>query len=90
VETLIRICKIHKICIFVDGFCTPNLSAMQPTKTTQDEILALEAEISHQKNLLDKSIKDDDVLEKTKAIFHELKVLTDKLAQLKKNMLSKA
>ena len=63
---------------------------MQPTKTIQDEILALEAEINHQKKLLDKSIKDDEVLEKTKAIFHELKILSDKLLLLKKSLLNKA
>jgi hypothetical protein len=59
---------------------------MQPAKFTQEDILALEAEISYHKKLLDRSITKDEVLEKTKAIFHELKVLTDKLAQLKKSM----
>ncbi len=59
---------------------------MQPSKTTSEEILALEAEISHQKKLLDKSITDDEVLEKTKAIFHNLKLMSDKLALLKKEL----
>jgi hypothetical protein len=63
---------------------------MQPTKTTQEEILALEAEISLHKKLLDKSITEDEVLEKTKAIFHDLKVMSDKLALLKKELLNKA
>lgn len=63
---------------------------MQSTKTAQEEILALEAEISYQKKLLDKSITDDEVLEKTKAIFHDLKALYDKLADLKNSPLNKA
>ncbi|HEY1872638.1 MAG TPA: hypothetical protein VGG71_16370 [Chitinophagaceae bacterium] len=61
---------------------------MQPTKTTQEDILALEAEINYHKKLLDKSISDDELLEKTKAIFHDLKVLSDKLAHLKKSMIN--
>jgi hypothetical protein len=61
---------------------------MQPTKTTQEDILALEAEISYHRKLLDKSISDDELLQKTKAIFHDLKVRSDKLAQLKKNLLN--
>jgi hypothetical protein len=63
---------------------------MQPTNTTREDILALEAEISHHKKLLDKSITEDEVLEKTKAIFHSLKEMSDKLAHLKKNLLNKA
>ena len=57
---------------------------MHPTKTTEEEISKLEAEIAYYKKLLDKSFKDDVVLEKTKEIFHELKILTEKLALVKK------
>jgi hypothetical protein len=63
---------------------------MQPTNTTQEDILALEAEINDQKKLLDHSIAEDQVLEKTKSIFHDLKVLSDKLALLKKSLLIRA
>ncbi len=59
---------------------------MQLAKTAQEEIAALEAEIIYQKKLLDKSISEDEVLEKTKAIFHQLKMLHDRLAQLKKGL----
>ena len=63
-----------------------NSAAMHLTDTTQEDILAMEAEINEHKKLLDNSIADDQVLEKTKAIFHDLKVLTDRLAQLKKSL----
>jgi hypothetical protein len=63
---------------------------MQPPKNLQEEIAALETEISNHKKLLDKSISEDEVLEKTKEIFHELKVLSDKLLLLKKSLLNKA
>ena len=56
---------------------------MQPTKNPDDTILDLEAEIDRFAKLLDKSITDKEDLEKTKEIFHELKILTDKLAELK-------
>ena len=59
---------------------------MQLTKTNQEEISALEDEISYQKKLLDKSISEDEVLEKTKVIFHHLKMLHDRLALLKKGL----
>ena len=58
---------------------------MQPTQNTQEEILVLETEISQYKALLDQSISDDEVLEKTRAIFHDLKILTERLAELKKS-----
>jgi hypothetical protein len=62
---------------------------MQLGKTIQEEISALEAEIGYHKKLLDKSISDNDELEKVKSIFHDLKLLSDKLDQLKNNLLNK-
>ena len=63
---------------------------MQPDKTIQEEISALEAEIGYHKKLLDKSITDHEELEKVKSIFHELKSLSDKLTQLNNDLLNKA
>jgi hypothetical protein len=56
---------------------------MQPAKNPDETILDLEAEIDRLAKLLDKSITDKEDLEKTKEIFHELKILSDKLAELK-------
>ena len=63
---------------------------MQTGKTIQEEISALEADISYHKKLLDKSITDNEELEKVKSIFHDLKSLSDKLSQLKNDLLNKA
>jgi hypothetical protein len=62
---------------------------MQHIKNPDVAILALEAEINHYKKLLDKSFADKDALEKTKAIFHSLKILTEKLAEMKTPTLHK-
>jgi len=56
---------------------------MQPIKKPDVAILSLEAEIKRYTKLLDKSFTDKDVLEKTKVIFHNLKILTEKLTELK-------
>jgi len=56
---------------------------MQTGKKPDVAILALEAEINRYTKLLDKSFADKEVLEKTKLIFHELRILTEKLAELK-------
>ena len=56
---------------------------MQAYHNHQAEISALEIEISHYQKLLDKSFEDDECLEKTKTIFHDLKSLTEKLDELK-------
>ncbi len=56
---------------------------MQTSEKPNEAILALEAEIKHYTELLDKSISDKDALEKTKLIFHDLKILTEKLADMK-------
>lgn len=62
---------------------------MQSGKNPEVEILALEAEIIRYTNLLDKSFADKAALEKTKVIFHELKILTEKLTELKTPTLHK-
>jgi hypothetical protein len=56
---------------------------MQPIKKPDVAILALEAEIDLYTKLLDKSFADKDTLEKTRVIFHDLKILTEKLAEMK-------
>lgn len=63
---------------------------MKPGKTIQEEISALEADVSYHKKLLDKSITENMELEKVKIIFHDLKSLSDKLTQLKNDLLNKA
>ena len=55
---------------------------MQPDHST--EISALEVKIHRHKKLFDQSIENDEILEKTKVIFHDLKMLTEKLDELKK------
>ena len=62
---------------------------MQPGKTIQEEISALEADVNYHKKLLDKSITDNVELEKVKIIFHDLKSLSDKLTKLKNDLLNK-
>jgi hypothetical protein len=56
---------------------------MHPSKKPDVAILALEAEIEHYTKLLDKSLTDKEDLEKTKVIFHDLKMLREKLAEMK-------
>ena len=56
---------------------------MQPSKETHDAILALEAKIDRYTKLLDKSLADKEDIDKTKVIFHDLKILTEELAELK-------
>jgi hypothetical protein len=56
---------------------------MQPGKKENFAILALEAEIDRYTKLLDKSFADKEALEKTKLIFQDLKILTEKLAEMK-------
>ena len=62
---------------------------MKPGKNIQEEISALEADVSYQNKLLDKSITDHAELEKVKIIFHDLKSLSDKLTLLKNDLLNK-
>jgi hypothetical protein len=62
---------------------------MQITKNPQDEILVLENEVNHFKRLLDESISNDEIFEKTRVIFHDLKILTERLAELKRTVVLK-
>ena len=58
---------------------TPNLAA---------EISALEAQLQHHQNLLDQAFSDNLEFAETKAIFHQMKILSDKLETLKKSVAS--
>ena len=63
-------------------FITQNLSAMQ-TKDMQTEIAALEIQLKHLNNLLDQSFRNNEILAKTKVIYHDVRLLTEKVQQLK-------
>ena len=58
---------------------------MQPT-TLATEILLLEEQLVYQTKLLDKAFADNLQFAETKVIFHQVKVLTDKLESLKKSI----
>ena len=47
------------------------------------EIAALEIAFYEYENLLDEAIRNSEELDKTKIIFHELKLVSDKLQKLK-------
>jgi hypothetical protein len=53
------------------------------TQDLQAEITALEIQLKHLNNLLDQSIRNNEILAKTKIIYHDVRLLTDKLQQLK-------
>ena len=53
------------------------------TKDLQTEIAALEIQLKHLHNLLDQSFRNNEILAKTKIIYHDVRLLTDKLQQLK-------
>jgi hypothetical protein len=50
----------------------------------ETEISFLENRLAHFEYLLDLSIKNNDVLTRTKAILHEVKKLSEKLNELKR------
>jgi len=52
-------------------------------------ISTLIMEIRRHKSLLDQSIENDEILQKTKIIFQDLKILTEKLSELRKAALAK-
>jgi len=56
---------------------------MQP-RDRKSEIETLESELTRYKLLLDKSIEANEEFAKTKAIFHELKMIQEKLAETKR------
>ena len=55
---------------------------MKPNDLTA-EISALEAQLQHHQNLLDQAFSDNRQFAETKIIFHEVKILSDKLIILK-------
>ncbi len=59
---------------------------MNPANTIQEEISALEADVSYHRKLLNKSITENVELEKIQTIFHDLKLLSDKLTLLKNDL----
>ena len=48
------------------------------------EIDALEIQLSDYKILLDESISNNEVFAKVKTIFHEMKIISEKIEELKK------
>jgi hypothetical protein len=48
------------------------------------EIAALEIQLSDYKILLDESISNNEVFAKVKTIFHEMKIISEKIEDLKK------
>jgi hypothetical protein len=53
------------------------------TKNLTAEIAELEIQLKHLTNLLDLSIRNNEILAKTKVIYHDLKRVSDKLERLK-------
>ena len=53
------------------------------TKDLQAEIAALEIQLKHLNNLLDQSFRNNEILAKTKVIYHDVRLLTEKVQQLK-------
>jgi hypothetical protein len=47
------------------------------------EINALEIQLKHLTTLLDQSIRNNEILAKTKVIYHDVRLLTDRLQKLK-------
>lgn len=55
-----------------------------PTKEIDAAIKALEIQVSHYENLLDQSIRNNEILSQVKVIYHDLKKVSEKLKELKK------
>jgi hypothetical protein len=55
-----------------------------PTLEDHNAMEALELQLRHYQNLLDQSIREKDPLIKTQGIYHELKIVSDQLHELKK------
>lgn len=49
------------------------------------EIAALEIQLREYKVLLDESISNNEIFGKVKTIFHEMKIISDKIEELKKS-----
>ena len=55
-----------------------------PTKEIDAAIKALEIQLRHYENLLDQSIRNNEILSQVKVIYHDLKKVAEKLKELKK------
>jgi hypothetical protein len=53
------------------------------TQSRKAEIAALEIQVRHYENLLDQSIRNNEILAKTKFIYHDLKLVMQKLSKMK-------
>jgi len=63
---------------------THNLSAMEP-QDRRAEIAALEIQLKRYEYLFDQSIRNNEVLAKTKIILHDIKLVSERLIKLKNN-----
>lgn len=55
-----------------------------PTQEIDAAIKALEIQVRHYEDLLDQSIRRNEILAQVKVIYHDLKVVSEKLKNLKK------
>lgn len=55
-----------------------------PTKEIDAAIKALEIQVHHYENLLDQSIRNNEILSQVKVIYHDLKKVSEKLRELKR------
>ncbi len=55
-----------------------------PTQEIDAAIKALEIQVRHYENLLDQSIRNNEILSQVKVIYHDLKKVSEKLRELKK------
>jgi hypothetical protein len=53
------------------------------TNDCTDEIRALEIQMAHYEKLLDLSFRNNEILAKTKVIYHQLKKISERLAAMK-------
>jgi hypothetical protein len=53
------------------------------TKDSTDEIRELEVQMAHYEKLLDLSFRNNEILAKTKIIYHQLKKISERLAAIK-------
>ena len=53
------------------------------TKDLQEEIAALEIQLKQLNILLDQSFRNNEILAKTKIIYHDVKLVSDRLQKLK-------
>ncbi|HET7003614.1 MAG TPA: hypothetical protein VFI33_19970 [Puia sp.] len=53
------------------------------TKDCTEEIRDLEIQMAHYEKLLDLSFRNNEILAKTKVIYHQLKKISERLALLK-------